>query len=646
MAEKKIGRQLLSVIFAAILAGELAVLIDTILVYNYTVLTVKKFAALFAGLFLLMLFFPGFRMERKRIAAAITTGILLVPLTICGLCWYSVSKSVVYQTEDNGKNALYSNKNVMLLVPHQDDDFNVLGGVIEEYIKYGSEVRVVFSTNGDYYGEAEIRIREAQNALGHLGVSKDHIIFLGYGDQWDSDGPHLYNAESGKIRTSVFGATKTYGTLDAAAYREGAEYTVDNFLADIESVILEYHPDVIYCVDYDYNIDHKALSHSFEKVMGRILKENRDYKPVVLKAFAYNTAWTAAKDFYSDNLLSTKNAFNEEYDPIPNVYRWEDRVRLPVHAEGLSRSLISSEQNIAFSMYESQCTNMYGVRVINSDKVFWLRRTDSLCYDANIQTSSGDSTLLNDFMVLECKDLLNGEPYDGAWIPEEGDDQKRIVIHLSKKQNVEEIVLYDHPDETKNILNARIEFDDGFTMETGPLHTGGAENVFTVDRKAVSCFTVTILETEGAAGIAEVEAYSPVEKWKPEYVKIMDESENFVYDYWIELDGKQAFSLYNPAGIKVAEDVFCLNQNCSVEWENGRILVECPIGESCVVYVVDENAEPLDTVYIRNPGKLERSWKMFWIHLEERIMELCENRWMHERLFVCRVFDKLADWLE
>lgn len=638
-------RKLTSVFFAAILAGEAAVVLDIILVCFGRAQSVPKFAAMAAGLFLIMLFFPGFRLERKRIAVAVCTLILTIPLAVGFLCWHSVSKAVVYQSEDAGKHALYGGKKVMLLVPHQDDDFNVLGGVIEEYVKYGSEVTVVFSTNGDYYGQAETRFREAQNALGHAGVPKDHILFLGYGDQWSEDGPHLYNAEPGKVMTSAFGRTQTYGTSAAPAYREGTEYTIDNFLLDIETVILEYLPDVIYCVDYDYNIDHRALSHSFEKVMGKILKENDAYRPVVLKGYAYNTAWEAVSDYYSDNLLPTQNAFREEYGKIPGIYRWEDRVRLPVHGEGLSRSVMSADQNTALSMYRSQGANMYGVRVINSDKVFWLRRTDSLCHNADIRTSSGDVALLNDFMLLECHDLLDGEPHDGAWIPEGADAEKRIDVLLPEKQDVAEVVLYDHPDETRNVLNIRIAFDDGFSLETGPLHTGGAENVFAVNRENVSSFSVTILETEGEAGLTEVEAYGTGEKWQPEFVKIMDEAENFVYDYWIAEDGQQTFNLYNPGQMNVSDDLFCLNENCSVRWQDDRILVNCPAGESCTVSVTDENGVTLDTVCIRNPGKLERLWKGIWLKAEETLMELCEVKRLHERVFVCRLITKLSDRL-
>ena len=638
-----VKRKLVSAVFSAILAGELAVVLDIVLVYNGKAQSVLKFAALFAGLFLLLLFFPGFRLERKRIAAAVCTAVLTVPLALGYLCWNAVSQSVVYQSEDQGKQALYGGKSVMLLVPHQDDDFNVLGGVIEEYIKYGSDVRVVFSTNGDYYGQAEVRAQEACSALGSLGVARDHIVFLGYGDQWSPDGPHLYNAEPGQVVTSAFGSRETYGTSAISAWREGSPYTIDNFLSDIEDVILEYLPDVIYCVDYDYNIDHRALSHSVEKVMGKILKENSNYDPVVLKGYAYNTAWEAVSDYYADNLLPTQNAFSEQYSKVPGVYRWEERVRLPVHAEGLSRSVVSAGQNVALSMYSSQGANMYGVRVINSDKVFWLRRTDSLCYDADIRTSSGDAELLNDFMLLECKDLLNGEPYDGAWVPEETDSEKIIYVKLPEERDIATVVLYDHPDETRNVLNARIDFEDGFSLETGPLHPGGAENAFIVDRKSVSCFTVTILEREGAAGVTEVEAYAPREKWRPEYVKIMDETGNFVYDYWIEEDGEQEFSVYNPGGIGLKCEVSCRNEDCSAQWQEDRILVNCPAGESCIIYVTDEDGIPLDTVCIRNPGKLERVWKNFWLGTEKTVMELCEVKRMHERVFLCRLITKVSE---
>ena len=626
--------------FSALLAGELTVALDLGLVLWGRAQSVVEFAAILLGLFTVLCLLPRRWWKwKKGLALGLCTAILVVgATTFC--CWRSVSQSSAYESQDQGKQQLYGNRNVMLLVPHQDDDINVLGGVLEEYVKYGSDVRVVFSTNGDYYGQAEVRFQEAINALGHLGVPKENVIFLGYGDQWMADGPHLYNAEPGQTMTSALGATQTYGTAAAPAYRPGREYTIDHFLQDIQDVILQYHPDTIYCVDYDYNIDHRALSHSFEKVMGRILKEEPDYQPLVLKGYAYNTAWEAVNDFHADNLMPTLNAYLAQYNPVPEVYHWADRVRLPVHGENLSRSLATSGLNQALAMYESQGAGLYGVRVINSDKVFWQRRTDSVCATAQIQVSSGNGTLLNDFMLLECNDLLKGQPHDGVWIPEE---QGTATISFDTPMVLSSVVLYDHPHGSKNVSNARIDFDDGTSVETGPLYPDGAATVIPVETAAVSSFTVTLLEREGEAGLTEIEAFVQAENWKPEFVKIMDESENFVYDYWIDPAGVQTFRLYDPSGMAGDFGVFCLNQHGSAVRQGEDILVECPVGESCVVYVTDEQGQRLDTVYIRNPGALERGWRTFWLQGEKLVLSLMETKLVDQRLFVCRLADKIMD---
>ena len=641
--KKKRMKELVSHLFyTAMLAAEAAVVLDFILVLRGRVQSVPEFALILLAFFVPLCLLPRrWRKGKKILALGLCTAVLVSGL-VGFFCWRSVSQSSVYDVADQGKQQLYGNKNVMLLVPHQDDDVNVLGGVMEEYVKYGSEVRVVFSTNGDYAGLAEVRFQEALNALGHAGIPADHVIFLGYGDQWDADGPHLYNAPSGEVMTSHLGRTEVYGTSVAGAYREGQPYTIDNFQKDIHDVILEHRPDVIYCVDYDYNIDHRSLSHSFEKVMGRILKEEPDYRPLVLKGYAYNTAWEAVNDFYEENLQSTRNAYLYQYNPLPEVYHWTDRVRLPIHGEGLSRSLFSAELYETLDQYESQGAGIKGVRIFNADKVFWQRRTDSLCTNAVIRVSSGNGELLNDFMLLECHDLLRGEPHDGVWIPE---GQGTATVTFDAPAAVSSVILYDHPHGSKNVKNARIDFEDGTSVETGPLYPDGAATVIPVQTQAVSSFTVTLLDAEGEAGLTEIEAFSNAEPWVPEFVKIMDEAENFVYDYWIDPSGSQTFRLYDPSGMAENFKVFCLNQHCSAEVQEGAIVVECPVGETCVVYVTDETGARLDTVTISNPGTLERGWRMFWLQAENLLLTLLETKLIDQRLFVCRLATKAMIWL-
>ena len=55
----------------------------------------------------------------------------------------------------------------MILVPHEDDEINLAGGVIEEYLKHGSEVYVVFSTNGDGDERFETGLRKMGAILGN-----------------------------------------------------------------------------------------------------------------------------------------------------------------------------------------------------------------------------------------------------------------------------------------------------------------------------------------------------------------------------------------------------------------------------------------------------------------------------------------------
>lgn len=638
--------------FTLTMATETIILVFGLgLPWGIQMLTLPQFAGMFFIFFLLSCLTSLVLGKIWHIVIGIIVSLLLLIIAASTLCWYGASKNLNYNVVDEGKKELYGGQRVMLFVPHQDDDINVLGGVLEEYVKYGSEVYVVFSTNGDYSGLAEIRLQEAIDVMAHIGVPEKNVIFLGYGDMWSPDGPHLYNADSEVIRQSHIGRTKTYGITDHEAYNEGAAYTIDNFLADIENVILQYKPDILYCVDYDYHIDHKALMHSFEKVMGKILNQDKTYRPQVLKGYAYATAWEAEPDFYAENLLATQNVFGKPHNQTPEIYRWEDRIRLPIHAESLSRSAFWSDAYATLAMYASQYAGTNATRVYNSDKVFWERSTESLCYGVQIQVSSGEAELLNDFMLLDNRNVMDEEhmPYDGVWIPETGDMQKQIHVAFPQPEAVESVVLYDHPDPEINVVNAVIVFDDGTEMETGPLHTGGAATRLQVNKTAVTSFTVTLTDLQGNAGITELEVYAA--EWPPElsFVKLMDETENFVYDYWIDPSGEQDFLLYTSGAISVASEdnytVSCDNDRCEAIWQGNRIRIVCPVGESCVVTVAGTDKGIQDTVFIQNPDQVERSWVMFCLWVEEQVWNLSSRSLLLENLVICRVYTKLPQKL-
>lgn len=82
---------------------------------------------------------------------------------------------------------------LLVIVPHEDDELAIAGAMIYGAVQQNMRIKVVFVTNGDYFGhEGTIRIKEAGKALGELGVTPEDIIFLGYGDQTQTK--HLYNS--------------------------------------------------------------------------------------------------------------------------------------------------------------------------------------------------------------------------------------------------------------------------------------------------------------------------------------------------------------------------------------------------------------------------------------------------------------------
>lgn len=639
-------KRLMPLCAGAVLGMELLLLADAVAVLLGRLIPDIGFAVLWVVLTIGAAALLHWKTKRILAMACILPMVLAAVLSCGYLGWRSFSSNAGYEFPDAGKNQIFGGRKVMVVVPHQDDDLNILGGAIEEYARYGSEIYAVYVTNGDYVEWTETRYREALAVFDSLGVSADHVIFLGYGDSWQEGGPHIYNAEPGTVMTSHIGRTETYGTRLHPAYREGRAYTIDNLQEDLKGVILEYRPEVIFCSDYDHHIDHKFTTLLFDKVMGQLLKENPDYTPVVYKAYAYGTAWEAEPDYYADNILSTQDPFAEPYSQKPAVYRWEDRIRFPVNGAGLSRSLVGSDSYRLLSLYESQGAQVMAAAAINGDKVAWQRHTISQCLHGQITASSGNAELLNDFMLIENDDLVDESrlPYDGVWIPDPQDEEKKVSVTLKEAADLVQIVLYDHPSEEHNVLNAVIAFADGAVLETGPLDPGGAATVISVDRSAVSSFEIMLKETEGAlAGLTEIEAFSQTPGQDGRFIKLTDGNGNFLYDFCTAPDGHAELSLYVHGDLpELTEEAYHLGISGgtgSAVLVNGVIRVSCPPGEGFALNITCDAAGVSDTVYVRNPGALARLWSDFWQNVEKTVF-LRYSAGGHKELFLSRLWNK------
>ena len=557
-----------------------------------------------------------------RVLLICVGALLAFVLLLLYVAWPLAARNAAYSVPEVNRDGVFANRRVLLIVPHEDDEINVLSGVAEQYVAAGSELYVAFVTNGDSITSGETRLTEALRATALFGISEQNVLFLGYGDTGKEQTTHLYNDSPAELYRSSAGRTKTYGIPSHPAFRT-SDYTRENLIFDLKSVLQTYLPDTIYCVDYDAHPDHRATSLVFEEALGKILRQRSDYTPQVFKGFAYSTAWQAPEDFYADYLLSTADPAQTPYMPEVPVYRWDERHRLPVAADDLSRLQYQTLTQRALLAHDSQNAVWQTGRVLNADKVFWPRFTTSVLYRAKISASSGDISTLNDFRLIDSNNVLSGDPpFENGWSPDAGDQAPTITIRLAKPTRIAELRLYDQPSLTDNIIDAQIVLDGKKTLQTGPWSVNGSATVVPVDSEGViSTIEIRVTDTEGERwGITELEAYAETPDTGIAFAKLTDENGNFLYDAWTDADGTLTLKAYRwPAaqeGFPASCDVSLSNPRCLLKRDGDTLLVFCPENESCQVCISDGEDSPYtDAIWVSNPapGKRAAIHSLQWI---------------------------------
>jgi LmbE family N-acetylglucosaminyl deacetylase len=605
------------------------------------------FLALAAGALAALCFsrlLSGKAVRKLLICAAALLGCVALLLSAG---WSIAAGSAAYVVPEVNRDNLFADRRVMLIVPHEDDEINVLSGVMEQYTIAGSELAVVFVTNGDSETSGETRIREALRATALYGIPEQNVLFLGYGDTGREQTTHLYHAASNELYRSSAGRTHTYGTKTHPAFHS-SDYTRENLISDLQAALEIWLPDTIYCVDYDAHPDHRATSLAFEEAMGRILRQRADYIPLVYKGFAYSTAWQAADDFYADNLLSSIETSDTPYMSENNVYLWSERLRLPVSADTLSRLEYQTLTQRALLAHDSQNAVWQTGRILNSDKVFWQRYTTSLLYRAKFEASSGDASVLNDFKWIDSSNVLSGDPpFDNVWSSEPGDSAPSVTITLAQPTVLKELRLYDQPLMADNILGATILLDGVPAATVGALVKNGSATVIPLQESApISQIEIRITGSEGEQwGLTEVEAYAEPPQPGIALAKLTDEAGNFLYDAWTNSDGTLRLKTYrSPAatadwldGVTVSSD----NPRCPVIREGDAFVVSCPVGESCIVRLSDaQNEAYSDAIFVSNPTPQARAWMhtLQW-------MEAHHLDFIHQRAYYRTIFNALASRL-
>lgn len=446
----------------------------------------------------------------------------------------------------------WKNKSAMVIIPHEDDEINLTGATIHNLLQHHIRVYVVFCTNSDRFDRGVLRVREGMASCQAMGVPDEDVIFLGYCNNFRiRKSLQFYNAGNDDIVVvSTRNLTETYCPPEKPEFcflqhQVHHQYTLRNFRNDIKEVILKYKPDLLFSNDFDRHPDHRSFSLIIEEAVAEILHDpTNSYEPEFYKGFCYSGSYLGKRDFFSSLNLpgvlppDTDIINDPEYDTDYPPYDWDKRVRFPVPKGYISRTLNGCSIYPSIRAHYSQGLLHNAKRIINSDQVFWRRRTDSLSYTATVTVSSGDSHFLTDFKLADCPNVItkpSAEISGGTWIPDAMDTKKEALFTFAAPQQISRIVLYGNVETESSVLAGSFTLSNGYSETFGELRRGAKPTIFDfTTQPAIEWVKITLTQLQGTtAGLNEVEIYTEqIPHTLVQFIKIMID-DTFAYDYWL-----------------------------------------------------------------------------------------------------------------
>ena len=460
----------------------------------------------------------------------------------------------------------FNGDTVMVIVPHEDDEINVAGATIYGAIKEGLHVFLVYVTNGDFQYKADIRYKEVTRMASIMNLPMENIHFLGFPD--NSGKELLATRDRVFINHAGFSETHgSYGIIDYPTQYMGGplSYTYNNLVLAIKDIIGRFKPSTIIAIDEDVHVDHQLTSIAVEESICKVVKENSNYTPKVLKSFAYDTDFESINDYYAMHLQSTVQNrawivadFLSTNNPM---LLWEDRIRIPVPPDCRSLSLVGNPMFRALGAHMSQSSYKHGPKLINGDQIFWQRRTDNLVLHATVTATSGNISKINDFLRYDSYDVTKkiANPEDYAWIPDDTDQESTVTIHFDEPTEIKYINWFENVwlknDVKQAVQGTTIKTSTGLEINIPTYYYPYFEEcpyikAYTFGKTiTIDWISFTIKKPKGVkAGISEIEIYPPINQ-SPTYFHILCD-EQFAYD-WIVYPGESlpSISVYGDSVI-------------------------------------------------------------------------------------------------
>ena len=230
-------------------------------------------------------------------------------------------------------------KNIMVIVPHEDDEILLAAGIMEKALAKGIGVHVVMAGNGS------VRLPETLAGLQVLGLDGRQVTFLGYADtgmdETESFLHQLYDDSEGDRVHVSHCSNHTYALPDkkdyhAEKYGKPALYTRNQFKQDLKEIIMEKRPEIIFTTaEYDRHGDHSGLVLFIKE----ILTEEKEYHPTLFSGVVHSNAgdenWpnrSAKRDNIWDYAKSMDvcEPFACPKDFDKGLLKWEERISFAV----------------------------------------------------------------------------------------------------------------------------------------------------------------------------------------------------------------------------------------------------------------------------------------------------------------------------
>jgi len=214
---------------------------------------------------------------------------------------------------------------ILVLAPHPDDEVIATGGIIQQALKQGLPIHVVFYTYGDnnewaftvyrdhpvlapkaMQGMGMIRHGEAIKADAVLGLSPTNLTFLGYPDFGTLI---IWNAHWGDQPPFRSMLTRVTAVPYTNAFRCGAPYKGEEILTDLKSVIRDFKPTKIFLSHPgDHNPDHRSL-YLFTRVA--LWDIEKELQPEIVPFLVHYKKWPKPQGYKPDITLIPPDLFKD-----------------------------------------------------------------------------------------------------------------------------------------------------------------------------------------------------------------------------------------------------------------------------------------------------------------------------------------------